>query len=85
MASRRPSASDEELRELISRLQSVLPETRRRSRKGGSATSLLKETCEYIKSLHRDVDELSDRLSELVATMDVNGAQAEILRIFFRS
>ena len=50
-----------------------------------SAATLLKETCEYIKSLHRDVDELSDRLSELVATMDVNGAQAEILRSLFRS
>ncbi|CAL9058092.1 unnamed protein product [Musa banksii] len=85
MASRRPSASDEELRELIARLQSGLPETRHRSRKGASAATLLKETCEYIKSLHRDVDELSDRLSELVATMDVNGAQAEILRSLFRS
>ncbi|CAL9098623.1 Transcription factor bHLH135 [Musa troglodytarum] len=85
MASRRPSASDEELRELISRLQSVLPETRRRSRKGASAATLLKEACEYIKSLHREVDELSDRLSELVATMDVNGAQAEALRSLFRS
>ncbi|RWV91534.1 hypothetical protein GW17_00046174 [Ensete ventricosum] len=85
MASRRPGASDEELRELISRIQSVLPETRRGGRKEASGATLLKEMSEYIKSLHREVDDLSDRLSELVATMDVNGAQAETLRSLFRS
>ncbi|THU46745.1 hypothetical protein C4D60_Mb09t08120 [Musa balbisiana] len=50
-----------------------------------SAAKVLKETCNYIKSLHREVDDLSDRLSELMATMDVDSAQAEIVRSLFRS
>jgi len=50
-----------------------------------SASKLLKETCSYIKSLHREVDDLSDRLSELMNTMDSNSAQAEIIRSLLRS
>jgi len=50
-----------------------------------SASKLLKETCNYIKSLHREVDDLSDRLSGLMATMDTNSAQAEIIRSLLRS
>ena len=50
-----------------------------------SASKLLKETCSYIKSLHREVDDLSDRLSELMNTVDSNSAQAEIIRSLLRS
>ena len=50
-----------------------------------SASKLLKETCSYIKSLHRDVDDLSDRLSALMATMDANSPQADIIRSLLRS
>lgn len=50
-----------------------------------SAAKLLKETCNYIKSLHKEVDDLSDRLAELMATMDNNSAQAEIIRSLLRS
>ena len=41
-----------------------------------STTKLLKETCSYIKSLHREVDDLSDRLSDLMSTMDSNSPGA---------
>lgn len=50
-----------------------------------STTKLLKETCNYIKSLHREVDDLSDRLSDLMATMDHNSPAAEIIRNILRS
>lgn len=50
-----------------------------------SAAKLLKETCNYIKSLHREIDDLSDRLSELIATMDMNSAEAEIVRSLLHS
>lgn len=43
-----------------------------------SASKVLQETCNYIRSLHREVDDLSDRLSELLATSDT--AQAAIIR-----
>jgi hypothetical protein len=49
-----------------------------------SASKLLKETCSYIKSLHREVDDLSDRLSELMSTMDNDSPQAEIIRSLLR-
>jgi hypothetical protein len=45
-----------------------------------SAAKLLKETCSYIKSLHREVDDLRDRLSYLITNMDVTSSQAEIIR-----
>jgi hypothetical protein len=50
-----------------------------------STTKLLKETCSYIKSLHREVDDLSDRLSDLMSTMDQNSPGAEIVRSILRS
>ncbi|KAG6486198.1 hypothetical protein ZIOFF_054768 [Zingiber officinale] len=50
-----------------------------------SAAKLLKETCNYIRSLNREVDDLSDRLSAIMATMDTNSAEAEIIRSLLRS
>ncbi|WOL15501.1 transcription factor ILI5-like [Canna indica] len=85
MSSRRSRISEEEMNELVSKLQSLLPETRRRGTGRTSAAKLLKETCNYIKSLHREVDDLSDRLSALMATMDLDSAQADIVRSLFRS
>ncbi|KAL5200679.1 hypothetical protein ABZP36_021882 [Zizania latifolia] len=93
MSSRRSSRgsaaiSEEEINELISKLQSLLPSAR--GRRGGSGsqaastTKLLKETCSYIKSLHREVDDLSDRLSDLMAGMDHNSPGAEIIRSLLR-
>nr|QDF82426.1 transcription factor ILI5-like isoform X1 [Cymbidium goeringii] len=77
--------TDEEINELISKLQSLLPESRRSNTTRASASKLLKETCTYIRSLHREIDDLSERLSELMATMDSNSAQAEIIRSLLRS
>ncbi|KAG1342462.1 transcription factor ILI5 [Elaeis guineensis] len=85
MSSRRSRITEEEINELISKLQSVLPEARRRGASRASASKLLKETCNYIKSLHREVDDLSDRLSDLMASMDTNSPQAEIVRSLLQS
>ncbi|KMZ57143.1 DNA binding protein [Zostera marina] len=83
MSGRRSSGSritEDEINELISKLQLLLPEARRNSMARASATKLLNETCNYIKSLHREMDDLSDRLSNLMLTMDTDSAQAEIIR-----
>ncbi|CAD5177110.1 transcription factor ILI5-like [Musa acuminata AAA Group] len=85
MSSRRSRVSEEEINELISKLQSLLPEARRRGGGRASAAKLLKETCNYIRSLNREVDDLSGRLSALMATMDNNSAEAEIIRSLLRS
>ncbi|XP_074589839.1 transcription factor ILI5-like [Curcuma longa] len=87
MSSRRSRISEEEINEIVSKLQILLPDTHRH-RQGSSiasAASLLKETCNYIRSLHQEVDDLSGRLSELMAATDFNGAQAKLLQSLFRS
>ncbi|RDX83777.1 Transcription factor PRE4, partial [Mucuna pruriens] len=80
--------TDDQINDLVSKLQQLLPEIQdRRSDKFHqrtsaslcvSASKVLQETCNYIRSLHREVDDLSERLSELLATTDT--AQAAIIR-----
>nr|DAD34837.1 TPA_asm: hypothetical protein HUJ06_005477 [Nelumbo nucifera] len=41
---------------------------------------ILKEACNYIKRLHREVDGLSQRLSDLMASVNTNSPEADILR-----
>ncbi|EEF52153.1 transcription factor PRE6 [Ricinus communis] len=78
----RPSGSsritDDQILDLVSKLQQLLPEIRNRRSDKVSAAKVLQETCNYIRSLHREVDDLSERLSELLATTDT--AQAAIIR-----
>ncbi|KAK2355073.1 Proteasome subunit alpha type-4 [Trifolium repens] len=71
--------SDAQINELVTKLQQLIPELARRSNKV-SAAKVLQETCNYIKNLHREVDDLSDRLSQLLDTIDPNSAQAAIIR-----
>ncbi|KAF8097604.1 hypothetical protein N665_0285s0035 [Sinapis alba] len=71
--------SEDQINELIVNLQQLLPELRdsRRSDKV-SAARVLQDTCNYIRNLHREVDGLSERLSELLANSDT--AQAALIR-----
>ncbi|CAJ2656850.1 transcription factor PRE6-like [Trifolium pratense] len=71
--------SDAQINDLVTKLQQLIPELARRSNKV-SAAKVLQETCNYIKNLHREVDDLSDRLSQLLDTIDPNSAQAAIIR-----
>ncbi|KAG7012197.1 Transcription factor PRE3, partial [Cucurbita argyrosperma subsp. argyrosperma] len=70
--------SDEQITDLVHKLQQLLPEIRNRHSDKVSAAKVLQETCNYIRSLHREVDDLSERLSELLVTSDT--AQAAIIR-----
>ncbi|KAK9012574.1 hypothetical protein V6N11_040619 [Hibiscus sabdariffa] len=87
--------SDDQIIELVSKLRQLLPEIRNsRSDKkvekkikglttspgAVSASKVLQETCNYIRSLHKEVDDLSDRLSQLLATIDADSAEAAIIR-----
>nr|ABD32218.2 Helix-loop-helix DNA-binding [Medicago truncatula]ABN08916.1 Helix-loop-helix DNA-binding [Medicago truncatula] len=44
------------------------------------ASKVLQETCNYIRNLQREVDDLSLRLSQLLATIDSDSAEASIIR-----
>ncbi|CAL0325790.1 unnamed protein product [Lupinus luteus] len=72
--------SEDQINDLVSKLQQLLPEIRNSQRRSDKVSSakILQETCNYIRSLHREVDDLSERLSELLATTDT--AQAAIIR-----
>ncbi|CAH1437627.1 unnamed protein product [Lactuca virosa] len=84
MSSRRsagtPRITDDQIIELISKLQQLLPELRNRRSNKASASKVLQETCNYVRSLHKEVDDLSDRLSQLLSTIDDSSPQASIIR-----
>ncbi|CAA3030741.1 transcription factor PRE3-like [Olea europaea var. sylvestris] len=70
--------SEDQINELVSKLQQLLPEIQTRHSDKMSAAKILQETCNYIRNLHREVDGLSERLSELLETSDT--AQAALIR-----
>ncbi|XP_059306720.1 transcription factor PRE3-like [Lycium ferocissimum] len=70
--------SEDQINDLVSKLQDLLPDLPNRSSDKVSATRVLQDTCNYIRGLHREVDDLSERLSELLANSD--SAQAALVR-----
>ena len=45
-----------------------------------SATKILKETCCHIRRLQEEVEELSEKLSELMGSVDMNDIDRQILQ-----
>ncbi|KAI6676817.1 transcription factor PRE6-like [Syzygium oleosum] len=82
--SSRPSSvaniSDEQMSDLLSKLRQLIPQLRTNRADKVSASKLLEETCNCIRSLHREVDDLSDQLSQLLASTDRDSDQAAIIR-----
>ncbi|XP_073306897.1 transcription factor PRE3-like [Primulina huaijiensis] len=71
--------SEDQIADLVSKLQQLIPEIRNsRPSDKVPASKVLQETCNYIRNLHREIDDLSDRLSELLESSD--SAQAAIIR-----
>ncbi|GMH21433.1 hypothetical protein Nepgr_023275 [Nepenthes gracilis] len=83
MSSRRSVGSlvsDDEINNMILQLQALLQTSNQRhSRRNPSASNLLKEVCNHIRKLQREVDDLSGKICELLSAMDVNSVDAEIL------
>ncbi|XP_016445296.1 transcription factor PRE6-like [Nicotiana tabacum] len=72
--------SDDQIADLVSKLQQLIPEIRNRRSDKVSASKVLQETCNYIRNLHREVDGLSDRLSQLLESTESDSVQASIIR-----
>ncbi|XP_016432594.1 transcription factor PRE1-like [Nicotiana tabacum] len=72
--------SDDQIIDLVSKLQQLLPEIRTRRSNKASASKVLQETCNYIRNLNREVDDLSDRLSQLLSTIDADSPEAAVIR-----
>uniref|UniRef100_A0A0E0KVU9 Transcription factor ILI1 n=1 Tax=Oryza punctata TaxID=4537 RepID=A0A0E0KVU9_ORYPU len=80
-SSSRSSISEDQIAELLSKLQALLPESQARNgAHRGSAARVLQETCSYIRSLHQEVDNLSETLAQLLASPDVTSDQAAVIR-----
>ncbi|CAM8968263.1 hypothetical protein QQ045_005676 [Rhodiola kirilowii] len=76
-----PRITDEQIISLMSKLQQLLPELRNRGRSDRvSAPKVLQETCNYIRNLRKEVDDLSLRLNELLSTIDADSPEAAVIR-----
>ncbi|XP_057806419.1 transcription factor ILI3-like [Salvia miltiorrhiza] len=88
MSSRRARASrltEDELNNLIFKLHASLPHhSNSTSDKKTSAAKILKRTCNYIKKLQKEVDDLSDGLSQALASGDINAADADTITTFLQ-
>uniref|UniRef100_A0A0E0RAN4 BHLH domain-containing protein n=1 Tax=Oryza rufipogon TaxID=4529 RepID=A0A0E0RAN4_ORYRU len=73
-----PPPTDEQMAELISKLQAVLPTRGGEANAKASSAEVLQEACRYIRRLHREADALSERLAELLllqpSDLAINGA-----------
>ncbi|KAG6396550.1 hypothetical protein SASPL_142701 [Salvia splendens] len=72
--------TDDQIADLVSKLQQLIPEIRSRRSQKASASKVLQETCNYIRNLHQEVDDLSHRLSGLLQSTEADSAQAAIIR-----
>ncbi|CAH8361127.1 unnamed protein product [Eruca vesicaria subsp. sativa] len=73
--------SNDQITDLISKLRQSIPEIHQNRRSNtASSSKVLQETCNYIRSLNKEVDDLSDRLSQLLETIDPNSPQAAVIR-----
>ncbi|KAL7094749.1 hypothetical protein ACP275_11G123800 [Erythranthe tilingii] len=83
-ASSRRTITDDEIIELVSKLQQLLPQTRNTNTtpasNKASANKVLQETCNYIKKLQKEMDDLSVRLCQLLSTVDADSAEAAVIR-----
>ncbi|CAN6574807.1 hypothetical protein ACFX13_045883 [Malus domestica] len=75
-----PAIKDDQIIELVSKLRQLVPEIRDRRSNKAPASKVLQETCSYIRNLHREVDDLSERLSQLLSTIDADSPEAAIIR-----
>ncbi|KDP31231.1 hypothetical protein JCGZ_11607 [Jatropha curcas] len=68
-----------EIIDLILKLQALLPHINQRQDSRVSASKILKETCSYIGKLQREVDDLSEKLSQMLDSMDISNVDVESL------
>ncbi|KAF3785176.1 Transcription factor [Nymphaea thermarum] len=77
-----PRMSDEQARELINNLRSLIPELRNRPANEVTPERALEEICNHIRDLQNQVGDLSQRIAGQLANMD--SAQAAAVRRLLR-
>ncbi|KAK4257180.1 hypothetical protein QN277_006802 [Acacia crassicarpa] len=77
---RASNLNENEINDLVWRLQALLPRLNRRTDSRVSVSKILKETCSHIKKLQKEVEELSERVIELMESADITEIDEESLR-----
>ncbi|KAI3717771.1 hypothetical protein L1987_69591 [Smallanthus sonchifolius] len=84
MSSRRTRTTrtrEHDIDDLVSKLQALLPSSSSSCKRTTVPSSkILEETCNYIKSLRRKGDNLGERLSQLLDSMENNGVDVSIIK-----
>ncbi|XVF14246.1 hypothetical protein REPUB_Repub09cG0041700 [Reevesia pubescens] len=82
MSSKRSSGRSNENEDFSLKLRELLSTNKKKKR---NATKLLDETCSHIKRLNGEVEDLSNQISELMASPDTDSSiNANILRQLLR-
>ncbi|XWS30266.1 hypothetical protein CRYUN_Cryun24cG0101800 [Craigia yunnanensis] len=71
MSSKRSSSRSNGNEDFSLKLRELLTTNKKKKR---NATKLLDETCSHIKKLNGEVDDLSNRISELMASPDIDSS-----------
>ncbi|KAG4936543.1 hypothetical protein AAZX31_18G159300 [Glycine max] len=79
-SSRTSKFTEIEINELVSRLQVLLLQVNQRGNSRQSASKILQETCCYIRKLQEEVEQLSERLSELMDSVDISDIDRRTLQ-----
>ncbi|XP_059444266.1 transcription factor PRE4-like [Corylus avellana] len=80
-SSRTSNATEEEINDLVLKLQTLLPSRHNQRRnRTPTASKVLNETCTYLKRLQKEVDDLSERLAQLLDSVDTTAVDIELIR-----
>ncbi|KAG5002354.1 hypothetical protein AAZX31_08G346900 [Glycine max] len=83
-SSRASKFTENEINELVSRLQVLLPQVNQRGNSRQSASKILQETCCHIRRLQEEVEQLSERLSEILDSADISDIDRRTLQNFLQ-
>ncbi|KAK7293006.1 hypothetical protein RJT34_15866 [Clitoria ternatea] len=84
-SSRASKLTEIEINDLISRLQVLVPQLNQRGTDSRqSASKILQETCSHVRRLQKEVELLSERLSELLDSVDITDIDRRTLQNFLQ-
>ncbi|CAL0302743.1 unnamed protein product [Lupinus luteus] len=73
-----------EINDLVSRLQVLLSQLNQTNNSRQSVSKILRETCCYIKKLQKEVEDLSEKLTNLMDSVDISDIDRRVLEDFLQ-
>ncbi|WJX81788.1 hypothetical protein P8452_64629 [Trifolium repens] len=75
---------EKQINDLVSRLQLLLPQLNQINNSRQSTSKILQETLNHIRRLQKEVEDLSERLTQLMDSVDINDSDRRILENFLQ-